>query len=420
LNTKLGWTCRSRKRNLQSRSTYVPSPTTAEDGWFSELATTAHMLNHTPGDLNAYRQDIINGIVSRYLHPSFHCNVHFVPSAVTRKKYPIVRVPPHGAQPVCAKADGPLVDKRRIGVTKGTHYIRVPGPRSEPIDSPELWRALLHRCVLLEREQLLSSIGRLFEGPSIADTSSPLSEFLEDATTRWEELQQDGWLVDSKVNRTALAFQYLTADKQPVEAISLTALAEGLREASNMADAECEGFKTFDMSYGGLVTPSIFLFHDREGYEADAIFQKGAYLFAPALWRALTNGLGAEVRPYHEDTDWVRSFVEERRSRKWPVGTRLSPRYQANRIFGFVAFVRSLAKVFSDADEVRLIADYKGLAGRILDDTKAGVYYSRERKSAVPERRIEVASSVEQLLGAGASATRRDRPDDQERCCDKP
>jgi len=357
-----------------------------------------------PGDLSPYRQDIINSIVSRYLHPTFHCNVHFVPSAITQKKYPVVLVPSHVAQPVCAKTDGPLNDnKRRVGVTKGTHYIRVPGPSSAPIDTPELWRTLLHRCVLFEREQLLSSIGRLFEKPLITKTDSPLSELLDSTGDRWDELQKKGWLVDPRLNRTALGFQFLTSGKRPVQGITLPKLIEGVREASNAADAECEGFKTFDMSYGGLIAPSVFLFHDREGYEADAVISKGSYLFSPALSRALITGMGVEVRPYHEDTDWVRSIVEERSSRRWPVGTRLSPRFQANRIFGFVAFVRHFAKVFSDSNEVRLIVEYKGLAGRALDDTKIGIYYTRERKSVESERRIEIVCSLERLIGAGGA-----------------
>jgi predicted HTH transcriptional regulator len=130
-------------------------------GWivFGVSDDGSHTEPH-PGDLAPYSQDIVNGIVNRYLHPAFHCNVHFVTSPKTAKQYPVVQVPPHGAQPICAKSDGPLVDKRRIGVSQGTHYIRVLGPSSVPIDNPELWRKVLHRCVLIERENLLSSIGR--------------------------------------------------------------------------------------------------------------------------------------------------------------------------------------------------------------------------------------------------------------------
>ena len=110
-------------------------------GWivFGIADDGSHAEPH-PEDLKGYNQDIINGIVSRYLTPPFHCNVHFVTSPITKKKYPIVRVPSHGAQPVCAKTDGPLIDKQRVGVTQGVHYIRASGPKSIPIDRPELWR----------------------------------------------------------------------------------------------------------------------------------------------------------------------------------------------------------------------------------------------------------------------------------------
>jgi hypothetical protein len=147
-----------------------------------------------PGDLTNYNQDIVNGIVSRYLHPAFHCNVYFVTSPINKAKYPIVRVPSHAAQPVCAKTDGPLINKQRIGVTQGVHYIRTQGPRSVPIDTPELWRELLHRCVLAERDKLLSSIGRLFERPTMVAEAPLLEEFVENAIDRWGKLQTSGCL----------------------------------------------------------------------------------------------------------------------------------------------------------------------------------------------------------------------------------
>ena len=197
-----------------------------------------------------------NGIVNRYLHPAFHCNVHFVTSLKTSKQYPVVQVPPHGAQPICAKSDGPLVDKRRIGVSQGSHYIRIPGPNSVPIDNPELWRKVLHRCVLIERENLLSSIGRLFAPPSRAPIASSLASFVDEGISRWNELQSEEWLVDAKQNRTALAFQFLTGDDDPLPSVQLNSLRDGIREASNAADSECPGQKTFDVSSRGHIAPT--------------------------------------------------------------------------------------------------------------------------------------------------------------------
>ena len=352
-------------------------------------------------DLSLYSQDIINSIVARYLHPVFHCNVYFAQSKKTKKNYPVVRVPPHGAQPVSAKADGPLVNKQRVGVTKGIHYTRLPGPRSEPIDTPELWRPVLHRCVLAEREHLIGSISRLFEQPTLISNTSSLGDFLDEATVSWNESQGKGWLVDPVANRTAFGFQLLTSERNEVAPISLMKLTNTIREASNASDAETNGLPTFSY-YGGLERRSVILVNDIEGYEAKAIIDKGTYLFAPSLWRAMINGLGAEVRPFHEDTDWIRSRVQERSSREWGPGTRLSARFQASRIFGWIAFVRSFARAFEDAQSLRLIVDYVGLAGRKIDDTRAGFYLSQDRVSGTNRRRFEIEWTVEKMAGDGA------------------
>jgi hypothetical protein len=300
-------------------------------GWivFGVSDDGSHSEPH-PGELGTYSQDIINGIVNRYLHPAFHCNLHFVTSRKTSKQYPVVQIPPLGAQPICAKSDGPLVEKRRIGVSQGVHYIRVPGPSSVPIDNPELWRKVLHKCVLNERENLLSSISRLFASPSNVPINSSLVTFVDEGIAHWNELQTEEWLVDAKQNRTALAFQFLAANNDPVASIQLNSLREGIREASNAADSECPAQKTFDISSQGQIAPTVMLIGNTEGFELNALFNRdGTYLMGPSLWRATVDGRGVEIRPYHEDTNWVRSSVEEQSSRKWPVGEYLSPRFQA-------------------------------------------------------------------------------------------
>ncbi len=52
---------------------------------------------------------------------------------------------------------------RSIGVRKGEHYVRVPGPKSVAIDSAELWQPLIRRCVMNDRQGLLESFGRLLQ-----------------------------------------------------------------------------------------------------------------------------------------------------------------------------------------------------------------------------------------------------------------
>lgn len=56
-------------------------------------------------------RDIVSSIVKKYLEPSFQCDVSLVRSSAGNE-HPIVRVPPHGASPVCARANGPMDGKK--------------------------------------------------------------------------------------------------------------------------------------------------------------------------------------------------------------------------------------------------------------------------------------------------------------------
>jgi integrase len=125
--------------------------------------------NH-PGDLSQFNNDEIAGIVDRFLDPPFHCDVSIVQPSDGRDSCAVVRVPSHGSVPVCAKADGPHNTKGKPqGITMGRYYIRVNGPKSDPIETPEQWGPLIRRCVLNERRFLLDSIASLL-GP---DSSVP-------------------------------------------------------------------------------------------------------------------------------------------------------------------------------------------------------------------------------------------------------
>lgn len=134
---------------------------------FSVDDTTRKPLGKTELDLGLFSQDAIAGIVKKYLDPRIQVLVeNVVHEEVT---YPVVVVPPHGARPVIAIADGPQDNRNRpIGVTQGAIYIRAPGPESAPIRSPDDWNALLDRC-LSHRSDLLGNVLR----QSLARQSKP-------------------------------------------------------------------------------------------------------------------------------------------------------------------------------------------------------------------------------------------------------
>jgi hypothetical protein len=152
------------------------------------------------------------------------------------------------------------------------------------------------------------------------------------------------------------------------------------------------------------LSAALILFEDIEGYESDAIIKDGAYLFAPSLSRVLINGLGAEVRPYHEDTEWVKGAVEGRSSRKWPVGEHLSPSFQASRMYAFVLFVRHFSQSFPDAARCIFVVDFEGLENRIVRETR-GFDFRGEKRASTSKRRFRLEIALEKLMGDGASET---------------
>jgi hypothetical protein len=86
--------------------------TEAEGVWLADE-------QHRPPDLSRYDQDRLNGLVTRYAEPPFHCELHHVPHPETQALFPVIVVPP-GRVPI-------RPEERQI--RKDSYYIRRPGPQ---------------------------------------------------------------------------------------------------------------------------------------------------------------------------------------------------------------------------------------------------------------------------------------------------
>lgn len=286
-----------------------------------------------PTTQNAYDQDAINGFALRYLTPPVHCQVHHAASDRTNGPHPIVRVPPHGSVPICAKASGPTVNGVTVGIVKGTHYVRDTGPRSVPVNTPELWRDLIHRCVINERESLLGSIGRLFDKP-VATRGNGLDELLDLAIAAWIENVPTAahWGASARSNRTVFAYRFLTEGGEQPSSLSLDALRTALREASNALVAAMDYTLPFGLQSGVPGEEArVGVFGEKEGFQASMIAAGGSLARTPALWRAMEDGCGFEVRLQTEDAPWFAEVIRERTSSGWEVGDRLVPIFQMRR-----------------------------------------------------------------------------------------
>lgn len=146
--------------------------------------------NH-PGDLAPFSRDQIAGIIDRFLSPAFQCEVFIAAPTAGGDRCVAIRVPSHGTVPICAKANGPDDGRGRLqGIRKGEYYIRVPGPKSIAIETPEQWRALIHRCVLNERQSLLESFARLLR--PVEQSTQPVETALKD----WHEEMRERYVKD--------------------------------------------------------------------------------------------------------------------------------------------------------------------------------------------------------------------------------
>jgi len=357
--------------------------------------------------LDAYQQDAINGIAERYLVPQPHCEAHFV-RATSGRIYPVLRVPSHGTVPICSKADGPQDLKGAPqGIRKGVHYIREPGPKSVPIDSPERWQDLLRRCVLAERAGLIKSIGQLFDRPdTLPVEGSDIQGLLDRAGESWITFKEPEWPVDLASNRVIFAFRLLTEDGVAPVALPLARLEQAIRSASSAGgDLLGESGGPFDPGWGLEDRAKVALIEGHDAYALRRGSPPGTYNL-PMDWYVRDDGMGVEGTGIPEDNPWVRGAVEDRGgNRVWPSGRRLAPSFQIDTIAQRIVFVARFAESFPDAVRCELAVDFRGLNGRELSEPAAGVYFSTRRSSSVDARRVPLTVGVAALTANLAEIT---------------
>jgi hypothetical protein len=104
--------------------------------------------------------------------------------------HPVVIVPPHGATPICAKANGPLVGNKIVGIVQGAYYTRKPGPASEQIQSAAEWTPIIRRCAMHERAAILGALDAALRG------SGPPPTTVADALKTWHDAAHTAFLND--------------------------------------------------------------------------------------------------------------------------------------------------------------------------------------------------------------------------------
>lgn len=359
-----------------------------------------------PGDVSKYSRDAIGGIIDRYLAPAFQCEVFHAARHGAPELYVIARVPGHGSVPVCAKRNGPH-DTKNIpqGIRQGLYYIRVPGPKSVAIETPEQWRELIHGCVVNERESLLASISKIIrapepekkEGESLADWHKTMHVYYLGLVGR----SQQQWPVSVRDNHYQLSYR-LTGERG-VPALTGGALLEAIRQAGErVRNVVWTGWSMFHPFTREEIKPR-FVTDASRGEEVEAIETNllGETFIAetvPDFWRITADGRATIIRPYRED----RVAMPHLRGSGIGPGMWLDPQTLAREVYEMATHAKEFAKVFDGTTGVEFRCTWYGLRDRRIASFDRSVDWY-ERKCVVNERSTGARAALELLAASPQS-----------------
>jgi hypothetical protein len=317
----------------------------------------------------------VESITSTYLDPPPRCGVHLVRSA-RGDWHPVIRIAGHGATPVVARRDGPVVGGARL-IERGLVYIRRhraarDGPFGAPwvetarIDSPQDWVGLIRRCVRQDSEALLGMIESALEGRRAVPA-------LQDRLLDWHLAARHAFLqlvprspVAALLERRHYALSYALELSRP-QTVDHAQLPEHLRHCAFEAQALFRpGLRMFEPPYRLAARPRFVA--DPASGDDDTDFLETAWLRAypttetADLWRVSPKGFATIVKPYAEDQAQVNVTLGTQ------PGTWLNPDLLARELAELVCHARSFARFFAGARRAIFRCDWWGLAGRELFD----------------------------------------------------
>lgn len=158
---------------------------------FAEQGGTWTPADPRPEDLAGFSQDAVNGIVSRFAEPVFHCEMHHVPHPETGEIYPVIFVPGGHSVPIRSKRPDPTQTIVQIN----QFYIRRPGPASEPPQTGREWDELIRRCVRAQRDEMLDAIRGILAAGEVPPR--PEEDPEGGAVGEWDHLE--AWIEESLV-----------------------------------------------------------------------------------------------------------------------------------------------------------------------------------------------------------------------------
>ncbi|MGA8940225.1 MAG: hypothetical protein WB439_13770 [Acidobacteriaceae bacterium] len=313
----------------------------------------------------AYGHDVFAGIIEKYLHPKFQCDVLF--PECQGVEHPVVWIPTHGMSPVIAKADGPKDPKGAVqGIHSGVVYIRTAKPESVPASTPEHWQKIIRRCVLASRDEMLALFSAVMSG--VGSRESP-PETTRKRLETWHVSAQHPARVAASIaeakTRYPLAenfvqFSYMIAhsEEQRIAAKDAFLLVQKLNAA--VRDTVRYGRSMFYPFTRKEIGPK---------FNSDAAIDGGDTDFLEAntfrgdsdrgeFWRIALDGRATIIRPFEEDT-YEQSPPDIPEGGKW-----FDPRIHIRDIMEVVRHARAFAEEFENVSDICFQCEWFGLKGR--------------------------------------------------------
>jgi hypothetical protein len=312
----------------------------------------------------SYDRDLIASIVKKYLELPLQCDVYMVKSG-SGQEHPVILVPPHGAVPICAKAEGPTVDGKTTGISKGVYYTRKPGPESAPVTSAVDWSPIIRRCVMHERSAILALIDSALRGRSLPPSS------IERLKT-WHDAAHTAYLAALKERKAPpeaakwhFQFSYLIdAEGQELDRNQLSTTLQQVN--AEVRDLVHTGWSMFYVFTRPGIAPSFQIDPPSGGGDDDflecfALSETGLF-DSTDMWRVSADGMATLIRAYWEDASLASVHTGLDR------GSWLSPNILVRSLAEFVRHARGLAERFDAPSAVSFRCEWYGLRGRRVFD----------------------------------------------------
>lgn len=330
-------------------------------------------------------RDTVASIVKAYLEPTFQCDVRSV-SSRSGRTYPVIIIPSHGSAPICARADGPQVDKKVQGIQRGTYYIRKPGPASEAILTAAEWAPVIRRCALFERAAILSALQTALEGaqPTFS-TQQRLEAWHAAAAAAYQrDLAQYGDPLNAAGHHFHFSYLIDPVDEGP----SASDMIGELERANNQVDAQIyDGWGMFHIFHGKggatFRTDKALDGGELEFVETNFI-RDGSSVGATDLWRVAPTGMATLLRGFFEDSNGNRPGG-------YVVGKSFSPNWLVQNTAEFVAHASALSTAYPRSALVLFRCEWVGLAGRSIHDPYRGRWF-HAGQPAEEDHRVSTAT----------------------------